>query len=269
MPDAQPEAGHRLALGVAYRGTRYCGWQRQPDPPTVQQALEDALSAFAATPVATVCAGRTDTGVHACNQVVHLDAPVSREPFSWVRGTNRFLPDDVAVQWCQPVAADFHARRSAFSRRYRYVLREAAVRPALEAGLAGWVFTPLDEARLNAAAAAVCGTHDFSAFRAAQCQALSPVKTLHRIDIARQGHFWRFDFEANAFLHHMVRNLMGSLLAVGSGRRPVEWIAEVLAARDRALAAPTFSADGLYFLGPRYDARHGLPERTPVMDWMP
>jgi len=259
----------RLALGVAYDGRRFHGWQSQPDGQTVQDYLESALAHFADGPVATVCAGRTDTGVHALQQVVHLDPPVHRDLFSWVRGTNRFLPPDIAVQWCCEVSAEFHARNSARGRRYRYLLLESAVRPSLEAGRCGWVFRPLDGKAMQRAAAHLLGEHDFSAFRAAACQALSPVKTLRQLDISRHGAYWRFDFEASAFLHHMVRNIMGCLVAVGTGSHPPEWMAEVLASRSRQAAAPTFAPDGLYFVGPRYDAAHGLPDRTPAMDWHP
>ncbi len=259
----------RLALGVSYRGTAYHGWQSQPGGRTVQDRLEHALAQFAAAPVATVCAGRTDSGVHGLNQVVHLDPPVERDPFSWVRGSNRYLDPDIALQWCQPVPADFHARNSARGRRYRYLLRESAVRPALEAGLVGWTFRPLDGDAMRQAAQHLIGEHDFTSFRAAACQALSPVKTLRAIQIQQRGTLWRFDFDASAFLHHMVRNLMGCLLAVGSGRQPPGWMAEVLAARSRDAAAPTFAPDGLYFVGPYYDASLGLPTHTAAMDWLP
>ena len=259
----------RLALGVAYVGQRFHGWQSQPGGQTVQDHLESALSRFADRAVTTVCAGRTDTGVHALQQVVHLDPPVQRDLFSWVRGTNRFLPADIAVQWCREVPADFHARNSARGRRYRYLLLESAVRPALEAGRCGWVFKPLDGQAMQRAAAHLLGEHDFSAFRAAACQAHTPVKTLRQLDITRRGTYWRFDFEASAFLHHMVRNIMGCLVAVGTGSKPPDWLAEVLASRSRQAAAPTFAADGLYFVGPHYDAAYGLPEHPPAMDWMP
>jgi tRNA pseudouridine38-40 synthase len=266
----------RIALGVAYRGAAYHGWQSQPDGRTVQDVLQAALAAFADRPVdaiSTVCAGRTDAGVHALNQVVHLDPPVQRDAFSWVRGANRFLPADVAVQWCQPVPPGFHARNSARGRRYRFLVRESAVRPALEAGLVGWTFRPLDGDAMRAAAQHLLGTHDFSAFRSADCQAPTPVKTLNALAISREGPplaaLWRFDFDANAFLHHMVRNLVGSLLAVGSGRQTPGWLAQVLAGRDRAAAAPTFPADGLYFLGPYYDAAWALPETTATHIWLP
>jgi tRNA pseudouridine38-40 synthase len=262
----------RLALGVSYRGGAYQGWQSQPGGRTVQDALEAALSAFVAAPVHTVCAGRTDAGVHAVNQVVHADVAVDREAFSWVRGTNRFLPPDIAVQWALPVSEHFHARHSALGRRYRYLLRESAARPALEAGLVGWTFRPLDAAALRVAAAHLVGTHDFSSFRSSECQSPTPVKTLQRIDIAFRGQpmagCWTFDFDGNAFLHHMVRNLMGCLVMVGSGRRPPGWMAEVLAARDRAAAAPTFSPDGLCFLGPYYDPALGIPETVAAAPWL-
>lgn len=264
----------RLALGLSYRGQRYHGWQSQPDGLTVQDALEAALTAFvgrsAGAPLAikTVCAGRTDAGVHALQQVVHLDPPVRRDMASWVRGTNRFLPADIAVQWAQPVAEGFHARNSARGRRYRFVVLQSLVRPSLESGLCGWVFRPLDVDAMQRAAAHLLGEHDFSSFRAAGCQSPTPVKTLRSIAISRKGAYWRFDFDANAFLQHMVRNILGCLLAVGSGRQAPDWMAEVLAARHRDVAAPTFPADGLYFVGPYYDAEHGIPTHAPPMDWV-
>ena len=271
MPEALTAATplRRLALGVSYRGTAYHGWQSQPDGLTLQDAVEKALSTFADVPVATVCAGRTDAGVHGLNQVLHIDATVEREPASWVRGSNRYLPMDIAVQWCQPVSAAFHARNSALGRRYRFIVLESMVRPALERGVCGWVFRPLDGAAMRAAAALLIGTHDYTSFRAAGCQSNSPIKTLRRINIERRGAYWRFDFDANAFLQHMVRNIVGCLVAVGSGRHGLAWMAEVLAARSRAVAAPTFPPDGLYFVGPYYDAVHGIPEHTPPMDWLP
>ena len=272
MAEAEPAAGradgHRLALGLAYRGQAYRGWQSQPGGRTLQDVLESALGAFAAQPVRTLCAGRTDAGVHALNQVVHIDTPLERDLFSWVRGTNRYLPADVAVQWCRAVEPNFHARNSARGRRYRYVVLESAVRPALETGLVGWTFHALDGGAMQAAAAQLLGEHDFSSFRSSQCQSHSPVKILRRVDIVRKGSYWHFDFDANAFLHHMVRNLMGSLLAVGSGRLPAAAMSQVLAARDRDAAAPTFAPDGLYFLGPYYDAAHGIPEHVPAHDWL-
>lgn len=259
----------RVALGVSYRGTGYQGWQSQPGGNTVQDRLEQALHSFLAAPVRVMCAGRTDAGVHALNQVVHLDCKAVREPFSWVRGTNRFLPDDIAVQWCLPVDDGFHARNSAIGRRYVYVLRESPVRPALEAGLVGWSFRRLDGDAMRSAAQRLIGEHDFSAFRSAECQAASPVKTLRRIHIEPRGSYWRFEFDASAFLHHMVRNIMGCLVAVGSGTRDADWLQGVLHSRDRSLAAPTFAAGGLYFAGPYYDPALALPAVTAAMDWLP
>ncbi|KQP14333.1 tRNA pseudouridine(38-40) synthase TruA [Pseudorhodoferax sp. Leaf267] len=259
----------RWALGVSYAGQAYEGWQSQASGKTVQDKLEAALGLLAQERVSTICAGRTDAGVHGLMQVVHFDTARAREATAWVRGTNAHLPGDIAVQWACPVPDQFHARGSAIARRYAYVLLESPVRPSVERGRTGWAFRPLDEAAMLAAAQLVLGEHDFTSFRAAQCQAKSPVKTLHRVDIHRRGAYWRFEFEANAFLHHMIRNLMGCLLVVGRGDQPASWMAEVLAARDRKVAAPTFSPDGLYFLGPRYEDHWGLPDRTAAYDWLP
>ncbi len=262
-----PPASRRIALGVAYRGQAYLGWQSQPGGRTVQDALERALTAFAARPVKTVCAGRTDTGVHALNQVVHLDTEIERDLSSWVRGTNRYLPSDVAVQWARHVDPDFHARYSARGRRYRFVVLQSPVRPSLETGLVGWTFKPLDGLAMREAARHLVGEHDFSSFRSSECQSPTPIKTLRSITIEQQGAYWHFNFDANAYLHHMVRNLMGCLLAVGWGKRPSAWVAQVLAARDRDAAAPTFPPDGLYFSGPYYDAVWNLPEHVNAHDW--
>jgi tRNA pseudouridine38-40 synthase len=259
----------RWALGVAYRGGAYQGWQSQPSRQTVQDHVERALSTFANERITTVCAGRTDAGVHALNQVVHFDTTCEREPFSWVRGVNRYLPPDIAVQWSAQPGASFHARNQARRRRYAYLLLESPVRPGVEAGGVGWVFRPMALDPMREAATLLLGEHDFSAFRAAECQSHTPIKTLYSIDISRRGAYWRFEFEANAFLHHMVRNLMGALLAVGQGSRSPDWAAKVLAGRDRSLAAPTFAPDGLYFMGPRYDPELQLPTHTPAMDWLP
>ncbi|MCW8198530.1 tRNA pseudouridine(38-40) synthase TruA [Verminephrobacter aporrectodeae subsp. tuberculatae] len=266
----------RMALGLSYNGQGYSGWQSQPSGNTVQDRLEAALHRFATQPVGTLCAGRTDAGVHALMQVVHFDTPLERPAASWVRGTNRFLPPDIAVQWAQPVADGFHARASAVARRYAYVLLQSPVRPSVDAARVGWVFQALDPAAMRQAAEQLLGEHDFSSFRAAACQAPSPVKTLRRIDIVRRGPgdahgpcYWRFEFEADAFLHHMVRNIMGCLIAVGQGRQPPAWMQQVLRAKSRAAAAPTFAPDGLYFLGPLYDAAWGLPRRTAAYDWLP
>jgi tRNA pseudouridine38-40 synthase len=259
----------RLALGISYSGQAYEGWQSQPSGRTVQDQLESALSRFAAQRISTVCAGRTDAGVHALMQVVHFDTPLQREEFSWVRGTNRFLPADIAVQWARPVPDAFHSRASAKARRYAYVVLESAVRPSVDAGRVGWVFRALDGGAMREAAALLVGQHDFSSFRAAGCQARTPVKTIAGVEISRHGAYWRFQFEADAFLHHMIRNIMGCLLVVGQGQKPAQWMGQVLAARDRDAAAPTFSPDGLYFLGPCYDPSWNLPSRTAAYDWLP
>jgi len=259
----------RLALGISYNGQAYEGWQSQTSGRTVQDRLEDALGQFAAQPVSTVCAGRTDAGVHALMQVVHFDTDLQREEFSWIRGTNRFLPADIAVEWAKPVPDAFHSRASAIARRYAYVVLESPVRPSVDAGRVGWVFRPLDANAMRKAAQMLVGQHDFSSFRAAGCQARSPVKTISRAEIGRRGAYWRFDFQADAFLHHMIRNIMGCLLAIGQGHQSPEWMGQVLAARDRDAAAPTFSPDGLYFLGPVYDAAWNLPSQTPAYDWLP
>ncbi len=259
----------RVALGVSYRGQGYNGWQSQPNGRTVQDALEGGLRKFADVPIRTICAGRTDAGVHGLNQVIHFDTEVEREPFSWVRGVNRYLPPDIAIQWSAFPGDDFHARNSAHGRRYAYLLLESVVRPALESGSAGWMFRRLDGDAMRAAAAVLLGEHDFTSFRSAECQAASPIKTIRAIEIHRRGAYWRFEFDASAFLHHMVRNIMGCLLAVGTGSRSVQWLVDVVAARDRKVAAPTFSPDGLYFIGPYYDPKHQIPERTAAMDWLP
>jgi tRNA pseudouridine38-40 synthase len=202
-------------------------------------------------------------------QVVHFDTTLERDMSSWVRGTNRYLPADIAIQWAREVPAEFHSRASATARRYAYVLLESPVRPSVEAGRVGWSFRPLEGTAMREAATHLVGEHDFTSFRASACQARSPIKTLTRLDIHSRGPYWRFEFEANAFLHHMIRNIMGSLIAIGQGAHEPAWIQEVLAARNRDAASPTFSPDGLYFLGPRYDPKWGLPDTAPAYDWLP
>ena len=259
----------RLALGISYNGQAYQGWQSQLSGLTVQDKLEAALGKFTMHRVSTLCAGRTDSGVHGLMQVIHFDTPLERPTPSWVRGTNAFLPRDIAVEWAQVVPSEFHCRASALSRRYAYILMESPVRPSVDAGRVGWFYRPLDIDAMQQAAKYLLGEHDFTSFRASACQALSPVKTLQRIEISRRGAYWRFEFEANAFLHHMIRNIMGCLLLVGQGKQAPEWMKDVLAALDRDAAAPTFSPDGLYFLGPRYAPHWGLPDRTPAFDGLP
>jgi tRNA pseudouridine38-40 synthase len=259
----------RIALGLSYDGRAYQGWQSQSSGLTVQDKLEKALTKFTAQRVSTLCAGRTDAGVHALMQVAHFDTDRDRDTHSWIRGTNANLPRDIAVQWALQTTDAFHCRACATSRRYAYVLLESSVRPSVEAGRVGWSFRPLDEAAMVKAASYLLGEHDFTSFRAAQCQALSPVKKMLTININRRGAYWRVEFEANAFLHHMIRNIMGCLVTIGQGKKPADWLLEVLAARDRKVAAPTFSPDGLYFLGPCYAAQWGIPDRTPAYDALP
>lgn len=253
----------RIALGLAYDGAPWQGWQTQPGGRTVQDRLEAALAAFLAQPASTICAGRTDTGVHALEQVVHIDTQVERRMESWVRGLNAFLPPSIRVQWACGVNPDFHARFSATSRTYIYLLRAHRVASPILHGKAGWTHRPLDCARMRQAAAVLLGEHDFSAFRSSECQAASPVRKLDRLDIAQHGGFFIFTFRANAFLHHMVRNLMGALVDVGRGGHEPEWVADLLKQRDRRLAPPTFPAAGLYLARAAYPEAFGLPSLPP------
>ena len=249
----------RIALGIEYDGTPFQGWQSQPHGITVQDVLESALSQFATVPLKVQCAGRTDTGVHALEQVVHVDVPMERALESWVRGSNTFLPDSVAVRWARVVGEEFHARFDAFKRTYHYVIYNHPVRSPLWANRAGWYHKPLDADAMNVAAQALVGQHDFSAFRAAQCQAKSPIKTMHDVTVKRVGDLVIVSLSANAFLHHMVRNIVGSLVFIGAGKQPVKWMGELLTQIDRTLAAPTFSASGLYLAAIHYDDEFGLP----------
>jgi tRNA pseudouridine38-40 synthase len=243
----------RIALGLEYEGSRFCGWQSQAGGGAVQDAVEAAISQVADAATRVVCAGRTDAGVHALAQVIHFDTQAVRPDSAWVRGVNAHLPAGVAVRWAQPVADEFHARFSARGRRYRYLLLNRPERPGLMAGRVGWFHRPLAADAMCAAAALLLGEHDFSAFRAVECQAKSPIKTLRRAAVVRHGELLVFEFEASAFLHHMVRNLVGALVYVGKGAHPPAWIGELLDGRDRARAAPTFEACGLYFAGVDYD----------------
>ncbi len=260
----------RIALGVEYDGAPFCGWQSQAEGSTVQDTLQSALSQIAgdqitnehtaAEPISVIAAGRTDTGVHALEQVVHFDTQAERPLTAWVRGVNALLPPSIAVRWAHPVPDEFHARFSAHGRSYRYFLINRAVRPAIQASKVGWFHAPLDVTLMQTAAQYLLGAHDFSAFRAAQCQAKSPVKHLHQLDIHRQDEMLIFDFSADAFLHHMVRNIIGCLVYVGKGKYPPSWLSEVLASRERSLAAPTFAPDGLYLRRIKYEAKWGLPQ---------
>jgi tRNA pseudouridine38-40 synthase len=249
----------RIALGLEYDGRGFCGWQSQPAGCGAQDALQQALSRVSEQSVAVHAAGRTDAGVHALTQVVHFDTMAVRPIGAWVRGVNAFLPAGLRVLWAHPVEEGFHARFSAERRSYQYLLVNRPVAPAILQGKAGWFYLPLDEAAMSQAAACLVGEHDFSAFRAAECQARSPVKQLFRADVRRLGDNILFDFCAGAFLHHQVRNMVGALVYVGKGKYPPGWMTQLLASRDRKLAPPTFAPDGLYLTGVGYDARWGLP----------
>jgi tRNA pseudouridine38-40 synthase len=249
---------------LEYDGRAFHGWQRQKSLTSVQAALEDALTRIADHTVSVHCAGRTDTGVHASAQVVHFDTQTRRPLNAWVRGVNALLPPAVAVRWAKEVDTQFHARYSARCRRYRYLLLNRPQRPGLLAGRVGWFHLPLELEAMREAARYLLGEHDFSAFRAAKCQAKSAVKRMTYVGIQQEIHaegiFFAFDFEASAFLHHMVRNLIGSLVYVGKGAWSPEHLCAVLEGRDRTQAAPTFSPDGLYFQGAVYDPALGIPE---------
>ncbi len=249
----------RIALGIEYDGSRFHGWQTQPDRNTVQDVLQTALGQIAGAPSIVVCAGRTDAGVHARGQVVHFDVEAERPDSAWVRGVNALLPESVAVLWARRVPPDFHARYGALERCYRYVLISRPVRPALAAHYAGWTHARLDAEAMRGASRCLVGERDFSSFRSSECQAKSPVRALHEIAIAQEGDRVDFAFRANAFLHHMVRNIVGSLVQVGKGAKPVPWVREVLEARDRRLAAQTAAPQGLYLESVRYEVRWGLP----------
>ena len=252
----------RIAFGIEYDGTDFLGWQRLSHGETVQGALETALQRVADEPVETTAAGRTDAGVHARCQVVHFDTDVRRDMRGWLLGTCSNLPRSMAVTWAQPVPDDFHARFSARLRGYRYRIVNRLVRAALDARYVTWERHPVDAQRMHDAAQALLGENDFSAFRAVSCQAAHARRFMKKISVTRIGEEVFIDVEANAFLHHMVRNIVGSLLLVGRGEQPVEWMAELLAGRDRERAGPTAPATGLTFLGPKYEAHWGLPEQV-------
>ena len=253
----------RIALGIEYDGRPFCGWQYQDNSPSVQAALEKALSGVAAQPIRVICAGRTDTGVHAVEQVVHFDIDVRREDKAWVLGTNVNLPISVRVLWVHNVSDSFHARFSAVRRRYRYVIFNRNVRPAILAGRVAFDYRPLDEAHMQEAAQYLLGEHDFNAYRAVACQAKSPIRTVYRLDVTRQDELLLIDIEANAFLHHMVRNIAGVLITIGAGEQEPVWARQVLQGRDRTLGGVTGSPDGLYLMEVGYPDEFGLPQLPP------
>lgn len=259
-----PEAMHRIALGVEYKGADFHGFQVQPSGvKTVQQALEHALSRVADEPITLVCAGRTDAGVHATNQVIHFDTLSVRPEKAWLRGTRPHLPDTISIRWAKEVVPQFHARFSALNRTYRYLLSDAKAPPALLHDQVTWSPRPLDMELMQKAAAYLVGQHDFTSFRATQCQAKSPVRKIEYLHLVRRGDLIVLEVQANAFLHHMVRNIVGALSAVGAGDKPPEWVADVLAARDRSAAAATAKPYGLYLVGVDYPAAFDLPTSSP------
>jgi len=252
----------RIALGIEYEGTDFHGWQRLSHGACVQGDIEKALSFVAAEPIEVIAAGRTDAGVHAHCQVVHFDTQANRSERAWILGCNSRLPNSVALRWAQPVSDDFHARYRAYARRYRYIILNRPIRPALDARFVTWERMPLNIESMQIAAQALIGEHDFSAFRTLACQAKSPVRTIREINIARENERIIIEIEANAFLHHMVRNIVGSLLPIGRGLKNTDWIATLLAGRNRALASPTAPANGLTFLNPLYSVSYGLPDEV-------
>lgn len=254
----------RYAIGIEYDGSEFLGWQIQRQEPTVQGVLENALSRVADHDARMTCCGRTDTGVHALGQVAHFDSDAERDERSWILGLNSHLPRAVSVVWIRPVDNEFHARFSAFARSYRYRILNRWIRPALDARRMSWCRTPLDADKMHQAAQALLGEHDFTSFRARACQARHAVREIQAIAVSRNGDEVALDITANGFLYHMVRNIAGSLLRIGSGDAPVEWLHEVLQKQDRTVAAPTAQPEGLYFVAARYPARYGLPETPPA-----
>ena len=260
----------RVALGVEYDGSHYCGWQRQKhDTRTVQENLESALSKVANHPVQVICAGRTDTGVHGVGQVVHFDTESDRTDKGWIFGCNTNLPDSISVRWAKPVAEEFHARFTAVSRAYRYVIYNHPIRPALGMQHLTWNFRPLDMALMQAAANVLVGQHDFSSFQAQGCQAKSPIRTIHHIKLQRRGRLIIMDIQANAFLQHMVRNIAGVLMAIGCGKEPLSWAEEVLNHKNRTLGGVTAPPYGLFFMRVGYPPEFDIPDPEPDVPFMP
>lgn len=253
----------RIALGLEYDGSAYAGWQSQPHAQCIQANLEQALSFVADQPVAVTAAGRTDAGVHAHMQVVHFDTTARRSGRAWTLGANTRLPADISALWAREVPAAFHARYSALSRSYRYLILNRTARPALDRLRAGWVRQPLDAQRMREAAGWLVGEHDFSSFRAAECQSSTPRRQVHSIDIDRRGDELSIEVTANAFLHHMVRNIVGVLISIGTGDREPIWARTVLEARDRRRGGITAPPQGLYLVGVRYPASFGLRSEHP------
>lgn len=259
----------RWAIGVEFDGRAFRGWQtQQPGVPSVQETLEQAVAKVADHPVVIHAAGRTDAGVHGAGMIAHFDSPSPRSERSWLMGVNTLLPESIALRWVCPVSTDFHARFKAISRRYHYVIYNHPRRSSLLAGRATWHYHPLDVARMQEAARALVGVHDFSAFRAVACQSNRPVRDVHWLVLEQQGPLIRLDIQADGFLHHMVRNIVGVLLAIGQGKADVGWAAEVLASRDRTLGGVTAPPDGLYFVDAGYPDGFDLPRDPPGPLWL-
>lgn len=249
-----------IALGIEYNGSNYCGWQKQLHSPSVQENLENILSDIGDSPISVFCAGRTDTGVHATGQVVHFQSIKERPNRAWLLGSNTKLPDDIAVRWVKSVPDNFHARFSATARRYRYIIVNSDARPAINNAGLTWVRQPLDVAKMNKACKYFLGEQDFSAFQASSCQSPTSRRNIHHMFVEKQGDYLIIDIKANAFLHHMVRNIAGTLIQIGRGIKPVSWTEELLLSKDRNLAAATASAKGLYLVHVEYPKDFGIPK---------
>lgn len=253
----------RIALVLEYDGSQYHGWQAQTGLHTMQQAVEYALSKVADCPISVVCAGRTDTGVHATNQVIHFDCEKERSVRAWIHGVNSFLPKDICVKWGKELSEEFHARYSAIARRYRYIIYNGAIRPALLRSNVTWQYRQLDHRLMHQAAQLLLGENDFTSFRSVECQSNTPMRNIHKLQVSRMGDLVIIDISANAFLHHMVRNIAGVLIAVGSGKHPVSWVDEVLKAKDRRLGAETAPAYGLYLVQVTYPPEFSILQNSP------
>jgi len=257
LPEGQR---YKLALGIEYDGSRYYGWQRQQEVRSVQEKLEKALSKVANHDVSVFCAGRTDAGVHGTGQVVHFETTSARADGAWTLGVNANLPEDIAVRWVKAVPDEFHARFSATARRYRYLIYNQRLRPAILGRGVTHFYHPLDAGKMHRAGQCLLGENDFTSFRAVQCQSRTPWRNLMHLNVTRQGAFVIVDIKANAFVHHMVRNIVGSLMEIGCGNQPENWMATLLAAKDRTLAAATARAEGLYLVAVDYPSHFALPE---------
>ncbi len=258
------------AISIEFLGTNYRGWQRQQEVDSIQENIETAFSKIANEPIEIIAAGRTDAGVHASNMIAHFATTAKREPYNWLRGVNTLLPNDIAVRTITAMPTDFHARFSAIARRYRYITLNQPFRPALLYGQVTHEYAPMDFAKMQQAVATLVGTHDFTSFRAAACQSNQPIRNIHFANLTQHGEFMVLDIQADGFLHHMVRNIMGSVFAIGRGEQPINWLQTLITAKDRTLAAPTASADGLYFINALYPEKFQnlLPKQRLSPIWL-